>query len=100
MSPPPTRAAAAPAVARAAQAKAVYDYSSGDSGDLSVQGGQVVTIVEKTSADCMSGWLVQPFIYTRRVQTWDSVADTVSGWTCEDGSGRQGLVPSSYLQEM
>lgn len=34
------------------QAKAVYDYSSGDSGDLSVQSGQVVNIVEKTSEDC------------------------------------------------
>jgi hypothetical protein len=36
------------------QATVVYDYSSGDSGDLSVQSGQVVNVVEKTSADCKS----------------------------------------------
>jgi hypothetical protein len=34
------------------QATAVYDYAGADSGDLSVQSGQVVNVIEKTSDDC------------------------------------------------
>lgn len=36
------------------QATAVYDYAGADSGDLSVQSGQVVNVIEKTSDDCKS----------------------------------------------
>ena len=36
------------------QATAVYDYAGADSGDLSVQSGQVVNVIEKTSDDCES----------------------------------------------
>ncbi|WVN85407.1 uncharacterized protein L203_100553 [Cryptococcus depauperatus CBS 7841] len=55
------------------QAQALYDYTSSDGGDLSVQANQVVNIIEKTSAD------------------W---------WTCEDGNGKRGLVPANYVQEL
>jgi len=34
------------------QATAIYDYAGADSGDLSVQSGQVVNVIEKTSDDC------------------------------------------------
>lgn len=62
VAPPPSRRTGSAAVVETtqvhvqnhAQAKAVYDYSSGDSGDLSVQSGQVVNVIEKTSADCES----------------------------------------------
>lgn len=49
------------------------DGRSQDSTDLPVQEGQVVSIVAKTSED------------------W---------WTCEDGNGRQGLVPANYMKEL
>ncbi|WVQ70889.1 hypothetical protein IAR50_000414 [Cryptococcus sp. DSM 104548] len=55
------------------QAQALYDYAGTDSGDLTVQANQVVNIVAKTSSD------------------W---------WTCEDGNGKKGLVPATYLQEI
>jgi hypothetical protein len=34
------------------QATAIYDYAGADYGDLSVQSGQVVNVIEKTSDDC------------------------------------------------
>lgn len=59
VAPPPRRGGSATVVETTQvhvhasnQAKAIYDYSSGDSGDLSVQSGQVINVVEKTSADC------------------------------------------------
>ncbi|WVQ85387.1 hypothetical protein IAT38_007552 [Cryptococcus sp. DSM 104549] len=55
------------------QAQALYDYTGADTGDLSVQANQIVNIIEKTSDD------------------W---------WTCEDGNGARGLVPSSYLKQI
>ncbi|WVQ97431.1 hypothetical protein IAU59_004544 [Kwoniella sp. CBS 9459] len=55
------------------QAQALYDYQGSDSGDLGIQTSQIVNIIEKTSAD------------------W---------WTCEDGNGTRGLVPSNYLKEL
>ncbi|RSH84193.1 uncharacterized protein EHS24_005702 [Apiotrichum porosum] len=84
--PPPTRRVGAgagaasgtpsPEPAAAAgegQAQALYDYPASDATDLEVQEGQIVTIVAKTSAD------------------W---------WTCEDGNGKQGLVPANYMKEL
>jgi hypothetical protein len=67
------------------QATAIYDYAGADSGDLSVQSGQVVNVIEKTSDDCELLVALTP------------IADRV-GWTCEDGSGKRGLVPASYLK--
>ncbi|EIW72793.1 hypothetical protein TREMEDRAFT_24523, partial [Tremella mesenterica DSM 1558] len=54
------------------QALALYDYVGADEGDLGVQKGQIVNVLEKTSDD------------------W---------WTCEDGNGQRGLVPAAYLKE-
>ena len=56
VAPPPRRGVETHAQVHSSggQAKAVYDFSSGDSGDLSVQSGQVVNVVEKTSEDCES----------------------------------------------
>jgi hypothetical protein len=60
INPPPGRRAPAQVVqttqvqVNSSQATAVYDYSSPDSGDLSVQAGQVVNVIEKTSDDCVS----------------------------------------------
>ncbi|ORX35987.1 hypothetical protein BD324DRAFT_651897 [Kockovaella imperatae] len=80
--PPPTRRTTAPmpvaepepqTFGAESQAQAVYDYTGADAGDLSVQTGQIVNVLEKTSAD------------------W---------WTCEDGNGTRGLVPSNYLKEL
>ncbi|RSH92865.1 hypothetical protein EHS25_008311 [Saitozyma podzolica] len=85
--PPPTRSASgsnsaanfSPAPAEEelgvaeGQAQALYDYEGADTGDLSVQSGQIVNVLVKTSDD------------------W---------WTCEDGNGQRGLVPAGYLKEI
>ena len=63
VAPPPRRGAEQTHVqvhSSGGQAKAMYDYSSGDSGDLSVQSGQVVNVVEKTSPDCTCSHLPFP----------------------------------------
>lgn len=44
-----------------------------DATDLPLQAGEVVTIIAKTSAD------------------W---------WTCQNASGKQGLVPANYMTEL
>ncbi|KAL7423645.1 hypothetical protein Q5752_001226 [Cryptotrichosporon argae] len=74
--PPPRRQPEpeqAEAVSAEGQAQALYDYEGGDAGDLPLQTGQIVNVLEKSSAD------------------W---------WTCEDGNGARGLVPANYLKEI
>lgn len=51
---PPARKPPAPTPTADVQAQALYDYEAGDSNDLGVQAGQVVYVVQKTSADCES----------------------------------------------
>lgn len=51
---PPKRTPAPPQPVEMAQAQAMYDYEPSDAGDLGVQSGQMVYIVQKTSADCES----------------------------------------------
>ncbi|WWC66301.1 uncharacterized protein I206_100202 [Kwoniella pini CBS 10737] len=77
--PPPVRRGGSGSSARSpteeaiAQAQVLYDYAGSDTTDLGVQANQTVNVIEKTSAD------------------W---------WTCEDGNGTRGLVPSTYLKEL
>ncbi len=85
----------------------MYDYAGGVSHTLAatnasrgadaagrdrpaIQEGQIVNLIEKTSADCkLSVWACR---------APSRVAD-VPGWTCEDGNGRRGLIPAAYLKE-
>ncbi|KAI0699829.1 hypothetical protein BC835DRAFT_505457 [Cytidiella melzeri] len=69
--PPPPRAEPEPeAVEQGEWAEALYDYSSEDPGDLQLQEGQHVYVVERTSDD----W-------------WTAVVDD-----------RRGLIPASYVK--
>lgn len=86
--PPPRKPLPVAAAAPDIQAQALYDYEGSDANDLGVQSGQVVYVVQKTSADCK--FLLHKHASRRKKQSsGEEDADRRQAYVEKTASGRE-----------